>query len=134
MEYQEMKQLAIDYTNESAYWDTKEEYISSLKLNEKDNKSLKFYIKVELHKQSRLIKEAELQKVLSSCTSFKAVNQTNKERIIIFHPCTYPDYKFQLSYFDSLGAIMDEKSNTIEETIDNYCRNSQNYKIVELIA
>lgn len=134
MEYKRIKELATNYFYESAFWDTMEEYLNEFDIiSEKDIKTFKFLFRIESNKMNREQKVAELEKVLNNCISFKAENIKDNTRFIIFHPCTRPNYKYQLSYFDKLGAIMDEKSNTIDDVINNFLRNYDSYKITEVI-
>lgn len=133
MNHIEIKQYAINYSHEHNFWDTIDEYIESFNITSlEDIKHFKFLAKIELYKNDKNRIKAELLPIFNNCISFKAENINNKEKFIIFHPCTYLDYKYQISYFDQHGAIMDEKSNTIEEAMQNYIHNND-YKIVEVI-
>ena len=109
------------------------EYIQSFNLSIKDMQSLKFYINIQLNKYNRENKIAELTPIFENCISFQAETINNKERFVIFHPSTRKGYKYQLSYFDSLGAIMDEKSETLEDAIENFYKVSRDYKIINII-
>jgi len=133
MEYAKLKELAINYTYESDFWESPMEYIQSFNLSIKDMQSLKFYINIQLNKYNRENKIAELTPIFENCISFQAENINNKERFVIFHPSTRKGYKYQLSYFDSLGAIMDEKSETLEDAIENFYKVSRDYKIINII-
>ena len=134
MEYKEIKELAINYTHESDFWDTLKEYIDNFKLSSKDAQSLKFLINVETNKVKRELKTKDLEKTFNNCISFQAENINNKDRFVIFHPCTHEGYLYQLSYFDQYGAIMDEKSETLKEAIKNYYHVCSQYNIIKVVA
>ena len=129
----ELEQLANNYISESDYWKSKEEYTSSLNLSEKDLRSFRFYLRIAINIDTRNKNEVKFLPIISKALAFKAVCKTNNTHFVIFHPCTNKEYKYQLSYFDSIGAIMDEKANSIKEALENYIRICSNYEIVEVI-
>ena len=129
----QLEQLANNYISESDYWNSKEEYTNSLNLSEKDLNSFRFYLMIAINTDKRAKNEAKFLPIISNCLAFRAVCKTNNTHYVIFHPCTNKEYKYQLSYFDSIGAIMDEKSNTIKEALENYIHICNNYEIVEVI-
>ena len=55
--------------------------------------------------------------MFANCTAFKAKHKIHKDKYIIFHHCTKQntDNKYQVSFFDRLGAIMDFTASNIED-------------------
>ena len=129
----QLEQLANNYINETDYWNSKEEYTNSLNLSEKNLSSFRFYLMIAINTDKRAKNEVKFLPVISNCLAFKAVCKTNNTHFVIFHPSPNKEYKYQLSYFDSIGAIMDEKANSIVEALENYIRICSNYEIVEVI-
>lgn len=135
MTYAEIKQLANNLVYESDFWESKEEYMNSFSIiDTKDIKTFNFLYTIELNKKNKEKTLEELIPIFTNNTAIKFINADNKNKFIIFHPCTRSNYKYQLSWFDQYGAIMDEKYNTIEETIKGYLHYIRNYEISEVIA
>lgn len=134
MEYSKIKKLANNYIYESAFWDTTEEYLNAFDIiDAKDIKTFDFLYKIELNNIHKEYTEAELIPIFTNNIAVKFINIKDNSKYIIFHPCTNKEYKYQLSYFDQYGAIMDEKRNTIEEIINCYMYN-RNYELSEVTS
>lgn len=129
----ELDKIINNYQYELDFFESPEEYLIHHNVPNDKIKMSCFKIKVMLHKIDRELKSLELEKTFNNCTSFQATS-INKERFVIMHPCTYKGYKYQLSYFDAKGAIMDEKSETLEEVIYNFYKICKEYKIIKVVA
>lgn len=64
----------------------------------------------------RNIKSIELLQLLEKYSTMQF--KIRESQYIIVHPSTREDYKYQISTFDSLGAIMDGKYNSINEVLE----------------
>jgi hypothetical protein len=135
MEYSKIKELATNYVFESDFWDSKEEYTNAFNISDiEDLKTFNFIFLIESNNADKEKQRQELEPIFKSCIAFKAENINHKNKYIIFHPSTRPNYKYQLSYFDQYGAIMDERSETTKEAIEKYLRVCKEYKIIETIV
>ena len=134
MEYKQIEQLVNNYIHESDFYDSQEEYTEKHNIISEDLDTFNFLLKVEQNILDKELKSLELEKVFNNCISFQAENIKDNKKFIIFHPCTREGYKYQLSYFDQYGAIMDEKSTTIKEAIENYYHLYKQYIIKKVIA
>lgn len=132
---QELDNIINNYQYDMDFFNSIDEYLQHYNVTIlSDIKYCNFRIKVLINKLEYEEKSKELKKTFNNCIAFKAVNKKNSNKYIIFHPCTYENFKYQLSYFDEYGAIMDEKSETIEDTMHNYYNRCRDYNIIEMIA
>ncbi|GCD12604.1 hypothetical protein [Clostridium tagluense] len=133
MEYAELKEIAITYVYDKSYWGSSKEYLENCQVAHEDIKMANLLIRIETNRQDRSNHIEKLRPIFESCRAFQSENIEDNSQYIIFHPCTNPNFKYQLSYFDKFGAIMDEKSNSLDELINDYYKHYHTHKIVEVI-
>lgn len=126
-----IKEIAINYYYDKDYYNTLEEYIDINNIDI-DIKKLKFRIKIEENKRSRIKKVKELKDLFTSNTAVQFSNNSNNTKKAIFHKCTKSNGNiYQISFIDSLGAEMDIAADTIDNIINDFLSFYTRYNIID---
>lgn len=66
----------------------------------------------------RIVKTAYLKDLFTNNIAIQFKSNTEADKMAIFHKCSKEGYKYQVSFFDNAGAIMDFKRNSIDEVVE----------------